>query len=56
MNIEASHKFTRSGDSAYGCIEGVNLEQYQVGVIGVNEAQLREHGSFNDALINSGND
>ena len=34
MNIESSRKFTRSGDTAYGCIEGVNLEQYQVGVIG----------------------
>ena len=34
MNIESSYKFTRSGDTAYGCIEGVNLEQYQVGVIG----------------------
>ena len=34
MNIESSHKFTRSGDSAYGCIEGVNLEQFQVGVVG----------------------
>ena len=34
MNIESSHKFTRSDDTAYGCIEGVNLEQYQIGVIG----------------------
>ena len=34
MNIESSHKFTRSGDTAYGCIERVDLEQYQVGVIG----------------------
>ncbi len=34
MNIESSHKFTRSGDTAYGCIEEVNLDQYQVGVIG----------------------
>ena len=34
MNIESSHKFTRSGDTAYGCIEGVDLELYQVGVIG----------------------
>ena len=34
MNIESSHEFTRSGDTAYGCIEGVNLEQYQVGVVG----------------------
>ena len=34
MNIESSHKFNRSGDTAYGCIEGVNLEQYDVGVIG----------------------
>ena len=36
MNIESSHKFTRSGDTASGCIEGVNLEDYQVGVISVN--------------------
>ena len=34
MNIESSHKFTRSGDTASGCIEGVNLEDYQVGVVG----------------------
>ena len=34
MNIESSHRLTSSGDTAYGCIEGVNLEQYQVGVIG----------------------
>ena len=33
MNIESSHKFTRSGDTASGCIEGVNLEDYQVGVV-----------------------
>ena len=33
MNIESNHKFNRSGDSAYGCIEGVNLDQYQVGVV-----------------------
>ena len=34
MNIESSHKFTRSGDTAYGCIEGVNLTGSQIGVIG----------------------
>ena len=34
MNIESSHKFNRSGDTAYGCIEGINLEQHQVGVVG----------------------
>ena len=39
MNIESSHKFTRSGDTAYGCIEGVNLEQYQVGVVGGNRTR-----------------
>ena len=39
MNIESSHKFTKSGDTAYGCIEGVDLEQYQVGVLGGNEIQ-----------------
>ena len=33
INIESSHKLTRSGNTAYGCIEGVNLDQYQVGVI-----------------------
>ena len=37
MNIESSHKFTRSGDTASGCIEGVNLEDYQVGVMGGNK-------------------
>ena len=37
MNIESSHKFTRSGDTASGCIEGVNLEDYQVGVFGGNQ-------------------
>ena len=30
MNIESSHKLTRSGDTASGCIEGVNMEDYQV--------------------------
>ena len=34
MNIESSHKFTRSGDTASGCIEGVNLEDRHVGVVG----------------------
>ena len=34
MNIESSHKFNRSGDTAYGYIEGVNLNQYQIGVVG----------------------
>ena len=34
MNIESSRKLTRSGDTASGCIEGVNMEDYQVGVVG----------------------
>ena len=34
MNIESSYKFIRSGDTASGCIEGVHLEDYQVGVVG----------------------
>jgi hypothetical protein len=34
MNIESSHKFNRSGDIAYGCIEGINLTDYQIGVTG----------------------
>ena len=40
MNIESSHKFTRSGDTASGCIEGVNLEDYQVGVVGGKQTHL----------------
>ena len=32
MNIESSHRFNRSGDIAYGCIEGVNMTDYQIGV------------------------
>ena len=43
INIESSHKFTRSGDTAYGCIEGVNLEQYQVGVIGGRRSTAMTH-------------
>ena len=34
MKIESSHKFTRSGDTASGCIEAVNMDDYQVGVAG----------------------
>ena len=34
MNIESSHKFNRFGNTAYGCIEGINLTDYQIGVIG----------------------
>ena len=34
MNIESSRKFPRSGDTAYGCIEGFNLTDYQVVVVG----------------------
>ena len=39
MNIESSHKFNRSGDTAYGCIEGVNLTltDYQIGVFSLVE-------------------
>ena len=34
MNIKSNHKFNRSGDNAYGCIENVDLKQYNVGVVG----------------------
>ena len=53
MNIESSHKFNRSGDTAYGCIEGVNLEQYQVGVVGGNGARqlLTKHRKRMSALL-----
>ena len=39
MNIKLSCKFNRFGDTASGCIKGVNLEQYQVGVYGVRQLQ-----------------
>ena len=32
MNIESSFKFTRSGDTASGCIEAIDMDDYQVGV------------------------
>ena len=32
MNIESSHMFTTSGDTAYGCIQ-TNLKEYKVGVV-----------------------
>ena len=34
MKIESSHKFTRSGDTASGCIEAFNMDDYQIGVAG----------------------
>ena len=52
MNIESSHKFARSGETAYGCIEGVNLEDHQVGVI---DGQLViQQGIFMHVLYNQG--
>ena len=33
INIESNHRFTRSGDTASGCIEAVNIDDYQVGVL-----------------------
>ena len=33
MNIESSHKFNRFGDTAYGCIEGLDVTRHQVGVV-----------------------
>ena len=39
MNIESSHKFTRSGDITSGCIDAVNMDDYQVGVLGGRQVQ-----------------
>ena len=36
MNI-SSYKFNRSDNTAQGCIEGVNLTGYQIGVIGAQK-------------------
>ena len=43
MNIESSHKFNRSGDTAYGCIEGVNWTYYQIGVINGKQVTAAVH-------------
>ena len=52
MNIESSHKFNRSGDTAFGCIEGVNLTVFQVGVIGAKRRtmQLQTEGNMKPLL------
>ena len=42
MNIESSHKLTRSGDTASGCIEGVNMEDDQVGVVGGRQRSVSQ--------------
>ena len=47
MNIESSHKFNRSGDTAYGCIEGVNLEKSSIHVI---NGQARATTSSEDGM------
>ena len=39
MNIESSHKFPRSGDTTSGCIEAVNMDDYQVGVLEGRQVQ-----------------
>ena len=43
--IQSSHKFNKSGNSAYGCIEGVNLTDYYIGVI---NGILIQKNSFED--------
>ena len=51
MNIESSTKFNRSGDTAYGCIEGVNLEQCQIGIIGGQKCSCIEESKSTTLLI-----
>ena len=45
MSINSTHRFNRSGDTAYGCIGEVNLEQYQIGVIGGTPLMEEPHTS-----------
>ena len=45
MNFESSHKFNRSGDTAYGCIKDVNMELYQVGVVS-GAPTIEPNGNF----------
>ena len=48
MSIESSHKFNRSGDTAYGCIEGINIRYLQVGVLdGKRTAVIESGGKVN---------
>ena len=51
MNIESSHKLTRSGDTASGCIEGVNVENYQVGVVGIRRLSTSDTTETKGKLI-----
>ena len=51
MNIESSHKFARSGNTAYGCIDVVNLELYQVGVMGGRMKQLSTAPTDGELLL-----
>ena len=55
MNIESSHKLTRSGDTASGCIEGVNMEDYQVGVVGIRRLCTSDTTETKGKLINKSN-
>ena len=38
INIESSHRFNRSGNTAYGCIDGLmtNSTDYRISVVGGN--------------------
>ena len=50
MNIESSHNFNRSGDTAYGCIEGINLTYQQIGVIAhVSHRSMKKTTQSKDA-------
>ena len=51
MNIKSNHKFNRSGDAAYGCINRLSLVEYQIGVIGGNEMQSKKHTGNNYDVI-----
>ena len=53
MNIESSYNFTRSGDTASGCIEGVNLEDCQVGVIGGTRQSTKQTSMLLIIVISS---
>ena len=43
MNIKSSHMFNRSGDTAYGCIVGTNLDEEHVGVVRAHIQQMTPH-------------
>ena len=42
MNIESSYKFNRSGDTAYGCIDGLDHSRQQLQQVAVIDGSMKQ--------------